>query len=380
MKTKKGILTALVVVISLAAGFLTGVLVDFPKTENTQLSGTIGRVQNYKNVKITEEDIELKNQLTSDTLILKAIANYFNYYYVSAVSQGEKIRYTLDNVNPLKEFREFSGIVLTEFKNYGTFLENARKDLLLAAMVCKEPEDANPVMMRNAITQANNVISQMSYRKQAVLNFLENVEAFLQQEKGGNTQALAGIHLVLTMDQLTNAMALNDKMVIKYFEKKRLFTEEIQGSFSTDLKGIITSDMNSLGTGFTDKTGIENFPIIQDASLIGRQFILGDAALGSILANMSELGYYVIHSQTLANMQDLSLGSVMIIMDADGKLGSILDAQKLGLAMDAQKLGAVNDMDKLGFANMTHLNVIFYNASELGMVTGLNPNWPPKVF
>ncbi|MFA5768679.1 MAG: hypothetical protein WC871_03975 [Bacteroidales bacterium] len=380
MKTKKGILTALVVVISLAAGFLTGALVDFPKTENTQLSGTIGRVQNYKNVKITEEDIELKNQLTSDTLILKAIANYFNYYYVSAVSQGEKIRYTLDNVNPLKEFREFSGIVLTEFKNYGTFLENARKDLLLAAMVCKEPEDANPVMMRNAITQANNVISQMSYRKQAVLNFLENVEAFLQQEKGGNTQALAGIHLVLTMDQLTNAMALNDKMVIKYFEKKRLFTEEIQGSFSTDLKGIITSDMNSLGTGFTDKTGIENFPIIQDASLIGRQFILGDAALGSILANMSELGYYVIHSQTLANMQDLSLGSVMIIMDADGKLGSILDAQKLGLAMDAQKLGAVNDMDKLGFANMTHLNVIFYNASELGMVTGLNPNWPPKVF
>jgi hypothetical protein len=100
MKTKKGILTALVVVISLAAGFLMGVLVDFPKTENTQLSGTIGRVQNYKNVKITEEDIELKNQLTSDILILKAISNYFNYYYVSAVSQGEKIRYTLDNVNP----------------------------------------------------------------------------------------------------------------------------------------------------------------------------------------------------------------------------------------------------------------------------------------
>ena len=380
MKTHRVTLTVLVVLVSLAVGFFAGVLVDFPKTDNTELSGTIGRVQNYKNVKITEEDIELKNQLTSDTLILKAISNYFNYYYVSAVSQGEKIRYTLDNVNPLKEFREFSGIVLTEFKNYGTFLENARKDLLLAAMVCKEPEDANPVMMRNAITQANNVISQMSYRKQAVLNFLENVEAFLQQEKGGNTQALAGIHLVLTMDQLTNAMALNDKMVIKYFEKKRLFTEEIQGSFSTDLKGIITSDMNSLGTGFTDKTGIENFPIIQDASLIGRQFILGDAALGSILANMSELGYYVIHSQTLANMQDLSLGSVMIIMDADGKLGSILDAQKLGLAMDAQKLGAVNDMDKLGFANMTHLNVIFYNASELGMVTGLNPNWPPKVF
>ena len=75
MKTQKGVLTVLVVIVSLAAGFLIGVLVDFPKTDNTELSGTIGRVQNYKNVKITEEDIELKNQLTSDTLILKAISN-----------------------------------------------------------------------------------------------------------------------------------------------------------------------------------------------------------------------------------------------------------------------------------------------------------------
>ena len=390
MKTQKVTLTVLVVLVSLAVGFFAGVLVDFPKTDNTELSGTIGRVQNYKNVKITEEDIELKNQLTSDTLILKAISNYFNYYYVSAVSQGEKIRYTLDNVNPITEFKEFSGIVLTEFENYGTFLENARKDLLLAVMVCKEPEDANPVMMRNTITQANNVISQMHYRKQTVLNFLENVEAFLQQEKGGKTQALADIHLVLTMDQLANAMALDDKMVIKYFEKKKLFTEEIQGSFSTDLKAIITSDMNSLGTGFTDKTGIEYFPVLMDASLIGRQFILGDAALGSILSSMSELGYYIIHSHTLANMQDLSMGSIMIIMDAAGELGVMLnvselggfvaDQENLGTVWDAQKLGSVLDVHQLGFYNMSKLNDIFFNASELGMVTGLNPNWPPKVF
>jgi len=407
MKIKKGILTVLVVIVSLAAGFLIGVLVDFPKTDNTQLSGTIGRVQNYKNVKITEEDIELKNQLTSDTLILKAISSYFNYYYVSAVSQGEKIRYAMDNVNPLKEFREFSGIVLTEFNNYGTFLENARKDLLLAVMLCKEPEDANPVMMRNTITQANNVISQMNYRKQAVLNFIENIEAFLGQNTEGTSHALADIHLVLTMDQLANAMALNDKIVIKYFENKKLFTEEIQGSFSTDLKGIITSDMNSLGTGFTDKTGIGISPIIQDASLIGRQFILGDAAIGSILYSMSELGYYVIHSHNLANMQDLSMGSVMIITDAAGelgvllnadllgamvadqdklgvmdaqKLGSVLDAQKLGSVLDAQKLGSVLDVHQLGFFNMNKLNAINVNATELGMVTGLNPNWPPKVF
>jgi len=370
MKTQKGVLTVLVVIVSLAAGFLIGVLVDFPKTDNTELSGTIGRVQNYKNVKITEEDIELKNQLTSDTLILKAISNYFNYYYVSAVSQGEKIRYTLDNVNPLKEFREFSGLVLTEFENYGTFLENARKDLLVASIICKEPENTHPVMMRNVITQANNVIAQMSYRKQAVLNFLENVEAFLAQNKEGSSQALADVHMVLTMDQIANAMALNDKMVIKYFEKKKLFTDEIQSSFATDLKAIIVNDISSLDMIITDKSvlgsaEIGGFPIIADAALIGRQFILGDAALESFLYNMNELGYYYTDSHTLTNMQDLSLGGYVYVGDAAGELG-VLDAQKLGSVLDAQKLGSVLDVQKLGFCNVNQLGFINDQMSTLG--------------
>ena len=98
MKTTKNspVILVLAVLVSLTAGFLVGILVDFPKTDDTQLAGTIGRVQNYKNVKVTEEDIELKNDLVSDTIILKAISNYFNYYYVAAVSQGEKIRYALE--------------------------------------------------------------------------------------------------------------------------------------------------------------------------------------------------------------------------------------------------------------------------------------------
>ena len=57
MKKKNRSLLILTIAVSLVVGFLTGMLVDFPKTDNTQLSGTIGRVQNYKNVKVTEKDI-----------------------------------------------------------------------------------------------------------------------------------------------------------------------------------------------------------------------------------------------------------------------------------------------------------------------------------
>ncbi len=44
------------------------------------------------------------------------------------------------------------------------------------------------------------------------------------EEKGADPEGtLAGVHAVLTMDQLANAMALNDKMVIRYFNKEKLF-------------------------------------------------------------------------------------------------------------------------------------------------------------
>lgn len=84
------------------------------------------------------------------------------------------------------------------------------------------------------------------------------------------------------------------------------------------------------------------------------------------------------------------MGSIMIIMDAAGELGVMLnvselggfvaDQENLGTVWDAQKLGSVLDVHQLGFHNMSQLNDIFFNVSELGMVTGLNPNWPPKVF
>ena len=78
MKKRNGLLLTLAVIASLAIGFLIGIMVDIPKTDNTQVAGTIGKIQNYKNVKITEQDIQIKNELLADSVLMKAIGNYFN--------------------------------------------------------------------------------------------------------------------------------------------------------------------------------------------------------------------------------------------------------------------------------------------------------------
>lgn len=385
MKKKNRSLLILTIAVSLVVGFLTGMLVDFPKTDNTQLSGTIGRVQNYKNVKVTEKDIELKNDLVSDTVMLKALSAWFNYYYVSAVSQGDKIRYALDQIQPLETYKEYAGVVLSDVAGYRTFLGNARTNLLLAVAMVKDPGEIHPVLLRNTIVQANNVISRMSHRKQSVLDLIDNMGSYLEAQGSDPDGTLAGLHTVLTMDQLANAMALNDKMVIRYFQKKKLFTDEIQGSFGLNLKEIVVEDLSRLNAIndqsalnlliILDQDNIGSSQIVSDAALIGQQFLLNETALQFYCSNMSELGYINKSSSTLENMQDLALGGVMFIMDATGELGGFFNMENLkGTgSFDKANLGSVGffNAQQLGFLNVSQLGAFMDKVSNLGGITSL---------
>lgn len=379
MKKKNRSLLILTIAVSLVVGFLTGMLVDFPKTDNTQLSGTIGRVQNYKNVKVTEKDIELKNDLVSDTVMLKALSAWFNYYYVSAVSQGDKIRYALDQIQPLETYKEYAGVVLSDVAGYRTFLENTRTNLLLAVAMVRDPAEIHPVLLRNTIVEANNVISRMSHRKQSVLDLIDNMGSYLEAQGSDPDGTLAGVHTVLTMDQLANAMALNDKMVIRYFQKKKLFTDEIQGSFGLNLKEIVVEDLSRLNAIndqsalnlliILDQDNIGSSQIVSDAALIGQQFLLNETALQFYCSNMSELGYINKSSSTLENMQDLALGGVMFIMDATGELGGFFNMENLkGTgSFDKWFLNA----QQLGFLNVSQLGAFMDKVSNLGGITSL---------
>lgn len=388
MKKRNGLLLTLAVIASLAIGFLIGIMVDIPKTDNTQVAGTIGKIQNYKNVKITEQDIQLKNELMADSVLLKAIGNYFNYYYVSAVSQGDRIKYALKELDPEQEFKAFSGMTLTEFAGYGTFLENARKDLMLAIALCKFPNDVHPVLLRNAITQANNVIAQMNYRKQAVLNLIDNLDTFIGQKGKDVPVVLANVHAVLSCDQIINAVALNDKVVLKYFDRKKLYTTEIKASSLADmqgsssvLQGYIIHDAAILKDqifGSSSSLGIDPIQLdqenlgflIEDAALIGTQFLLDAGNLQGFIGSASELGYFVVGS-VFQNLENL--GIIYTHQDAAGNLSLISvveDSQSLGTVafMDAQSLGLLvfDNAETLGLCSISQLGSFMNSTAQIG--------------
>lgn len=386
MKKRNALLLTLAVIASLAIGFLIGIMVDIPKTDNTQVVGTIGKIQNYKNVKITEQDIQLKNELLADSVLLKAIGNYFNYYYVSAASQGDRIKYALKELNPEQEFKEFSGMTLAEFAGYGTFLENARKDLMLAIALCKFPNDVHPVLLRNAITQANNVIAQMSYRKQVVLNLIDNLDTFIGQKGKDVPVVLANVHAVLSCDQIINAVALNDKVVLKYFDRKKLHTTDIKASSLADmqgsssvLQGYIIHDAAMLKDqmiGSSSSLGIDPIQLdqenlgllIEDAALIGTQFLLDAGNLQGFIGSASELGYFVVGSM-FQNLENI--GIIYTNRDAAGEISlisTVEDSQTLGTFMDAQSLGLLvfDNAETLGLYSISQLGSFMQSTAQIG--------------
>jgi len=82
MKKSKNLLFVPGIVAALVVGFLVGLTVDFPKADDSAISGTIGKVDHYRNIQASEADIELRNELANDTPKLKQLQNYLNFYMV----------------------------------------------------------------------------------------------------------------------------------------------------------------------------------------------------------------------------------------------------------------------------------------------------------
>ncbi len=393
MKKRNGLILALAVIASLAIGFLVGIMVEIPKVDDTQVTGTIGKVRNYKNVKITEQDIQIKNELLADSVLLKAIGNYFNYYYVSAVSQGERIRYALVELDPEQEFKEFSGLVLSEFAGYGTFLENARKDLMLAIALCKFPNDAHPVLLRNAITQANNVIAQMSYRKQAVLNLIDNLDTFIGQKGKDVPVVLANVHAVLSCDQIINAVALNDKVVLKYFDKKKLYTTDIKASSLADIQGSssvleglfipVVHDADVLQQQYESSASIVQACIVvhdyvvHDIDIL-QMWAASESSLGidPVILSQENLGFYVQDAALIGSQFCLDAGNLQDFVQSASELGIILDAGSIGtmfqntadLGMNYIVTDAAGNLSIIPDAIYDQsLGIIYYNSEIIGM-------------
>ena len=319
MKTKSKLFIALGVFFALVVGFLIGISVDYPKVSNKDVAGTITKINNYRNSQIMKSDIQIKNELISDTTKLKTIQKILNYYYLSAVKMSADVQLTLKETNSIESFKANYKEQISKLENYEKFLSSARTDLLLAISACNKPDESDSQVLKELLNQANNVIAQMNYKNRIVLEFIDNLVAFTETNKKDVTQELRNAHDLLFLNELNAAILTADRALLKSMDKKVLLT---------DLHNLVLMDTESL-------KGL----IATDVDKLGDEFNLDSDKLGFFGDNEKMDWNWVMDSEKL---------NMGFVPDSEKLNGVPFDAEKLyaPAQMDAEKLG-VCDAEKL---------------------------------
>jgi hypothetical protein len=275
MKKSKNLLFTLGIIAALVIGFLVGLVVNFPPAGESAISGTIGKVDHYRNIQASEADIELRNELTTDTTKLRHLQNYLNFYYVNAVKMAEDIDFTVQQADDEEVFKKDYASQIMNLERYKDFLIPARTNLLMALAACKNVQDTDPRLLKDLLNRAQNSVAQINYRDRLVLDFIRTLNAFIGKNGEGRFPGLEEAHDRLAVNKLYSSLITKDKMVLKFLEKTDLYsksTEKLrnwdQGKFNDAIQQDVTilkfhdQDINDLNDYAGDKAIVQD--MVQD--------------------------------------------------------------------------------------------------------------------
>ena len=369
MKNRLTITAVIAAIFGVIAGFLIGISIDYPRLSNEDLSGTIGKVKKYNNAKATEADIKLQNELASDSTLLISMRNYIAFYYVNALNLGEQIEIAVNESKSVTDFSNRFGTEISAVENFGQFLSETRSDLLLMLALCDNPNSVNAALLKNFTAQTQNIIVRTNYYKNSILSLIGALESFILENPNGSTKGLENAHDILTYNQAVTATLTNDKLMLKYLDKKRFFASNYQSREADKIESKIEDDKLQLKAFFdSEKLGIGFF----DSENLG---FMDFESLGRIIAFDSEkLNSFRSDNNQLAIFDSEKLGRI-IAFDAE-KLGlwSNISSAELGKGpglWDNEKLGAIfRAAEKLGagFTDAEKLGAGFTDAEKLGVI------------
>ncbi len=255
MKKSGNLLTGVLIALGLIVGFFIGILVNWPPTDESKLSGTIGKADNYRNVKVSENDINLRSELMNNKQMLSDFQRYYSFHYTNNVQKGEIITESLAAFRNVEEFAGSNQEKINNLDQFNKFVYEARKDILIALMALRKIADGSGEQSIGVpLNNANNAVAQISYKGKAILDIVEALDDFLAERKSDSFPELTKAHDRLLLCQVQTSVATNDKLMMKYLDKKEFFgsaadigsypvvtQDQVNTSVSSDIAGVVTS-------------------------------------------------------------------------------------------------------------------------------------------
>lgn len=355
MKSKNVVLVLVSLLIGLVAGLIIGVMIVNPGVSLREAAGTIGKVEKYRNVKITEADIELRNELISDPELRNAFTNYVQYEYAASVKLDEDIEAAVIAARSVPAFMDSFPKAAADLENYGALIENARLPLLEASAVMEQPDDWDNIAFTSVVNNAGMAMFQIRQGAAAAYDFMSAAETFFVNHDKSAYPDLNIARLQLYFDMMSASYIRNDRMAFEYLLSKSkdmdivtataLKSEALQLAAIADADKLRVTDASQLGVILD----AEKLGVIVWASNSMVQLICNTEKLGLGMCNAEKLNYIlsdVGKLELITQMEKLASG------DAE-KMGVIYDSEKINLVANEQQLGVIFGVDKLEMFSST---------------------------
>ncbi len=348
MKSSKNIKIAFGILIAFVAGFMVGITLTNPGLSLMEAAGTIGKIDKYRNIKITEADIQLKNTLLENEELREAYIQYFAYEYTANVKMLGDIELAIKEAISIPEYYAANTRNIDALEEYMDFLDIARLRILEAIDGLTNLDDRSQVAIQSILGRAGNAMAQNVMRSSVVFDFLADVERYLTKVSREAVPGLVLVHDRLFSNLLTACLVNENRSGLDFLSQRDFIgDEEFFGSvdFSSNanlssmlndagnlgsflagsllynqdqLSGIVYSDMQSLGAGFSNQESLQQ-QIISNAQQLGFYGMITDAQqLQSIgffdseqLRFDSERLQLLLNSQQLQVINSQSLNSLM---------------------------------------------------------------------
>lgn len=257
MKTKQVATIVITLLIGFSTGLMSGIVLMKPDAEITDAAGSIGRLDQYRNVQTSAEDIQLRNELLENAEMRALFMDYMKAQYAGMIRMSDDIKFALTVSDATPGFEVQYGRTVESLRSYSKFLDNARLRMLAAISMLQIMDETSEVAIHSAMRDALNAMAQTSFRSDVLHDFMRDAENYASSGSENGVENLMNAHDRFLMNLISlNLMNGNRAALEQLLAKAPAGTgtrdtgmkETLQQGLSLDSEQLAFFDSEQLGT------------------------------------------------------------------------------------------------------------------------------------
>lgn len=363
MKKKQLIIFSLIVVVLILV-----VSLFYPPAEESDSTGTIGKVDKYRSNETGQEKIVLRNEFLQDTTALKNVIITLQMYenYISTLSNDCKEwenslkKTNKETLNLDKQIEELKLLSVFMENNLST-VTNTRK--LLLKYFIKDTVDMS-IDVQNNLIQFSAFVNNLDEKSKVIDDLFLNLTGII--ESGKLTQ------LELTKEQTKTLKEVREKMLggIIFMAITFANEERLNMVYNSSVLNylILNKQLNNTFFGIIVPYAKDNLGLLKSEKLDNAMKAIYQFGSKEQLAAWNKEQLSMIFNKDQLGMvfgKKLNDAQVQNIETIDANLGALLDKQPLGTILNKEGLGIIANQNRYVFSKES-VGSSFLNKDNLG--------------